>query len=337
MLSQRGLINAILSIIAFTSGLIACGGGDSDSAASSQNRILAQSTAVTPRSTLKIQPSNPSIKVGNTLLLTATVAGSDRIPTGTQWSSNNPAIATIDVRTGMVTGVAAGKATVKATANGLVGSTLVTVTEPMIISPANAKVLIGKNTLQLSVTRGNVAVPATSLNWSIDTSWGSIDASGLFTSVNAGGGVNYLSKITVSDPVTGETASANVMNIGGGVDVMAAINPVTNNFAAPGELAVIQGQVRYVKDVLYGNPAQYGTPLEGGLNNTVTYFDSQGNVLCQVPQVYDIYGLTTTADCTAIVPADGKITPQLVPDQNVVKGTFMGWTKLYNGTLVYAN
>jgi acid phosphatase type 7 len=75
-----------------------------------------------------VSPSSASIVVGATRALSATVS-----PGGTgatvAWTSTNNAVATVST-SGVVTGVAAGTATVRATAGGVTGSSAITVTEP---------------------------------------------------------------------------------------------------------------------------------------------------------------------------------------------------------------
>ena len=82
--------------------------------------------------TVTVSPSNASVAVGGTVTLTATVKDAQgNVMTGQSitWSSNNTGTATVN-SSGLVTGVAAGAATVTATCSGKTGSSSVTVNAP---------------------------------------------------------------------------------------------------------------------------------------------------------------------------------------------------------------
>ena len=63
---------------------------------------------------------NPTVCVGNTTVLSSAT-------TGGTWSSDNAAIATVDSASGLVTGIAAGTATISYDSSGDVATTIVTV------------------------------------------------------------------------------------------------------------------------------------------------------------------------------------------------------------------
>ncbi|MEG1269267.1 MAG: PASTA domain-containing protein, partial [Oscillospiraceae bacterium] len=73
--------------------------------------------------TISVAPTAVSVAAGATTQLTATVTPSSAVA----WSSSDPAIATVDAN-GLVTGVAAGSATITAAANGKTATCAVTVT-----------------------------------------------------------------------------------------------------------------------------------------------------------------------------------------------------------------
>ena len=82
--------------------------------------------------TVTVAPSTPSIDVGATVALTATVKDAQgNVMTGqtVTWSSSNNSIAMVS-SSGVVTGVAAGSATITATCSGKTGTSAVTVTSP---------------------------------------------------------------------------------------------------------------------------------------------------------------------------------------------------------------
>jgi uncharacterized protein YjdB len=83
-----------------------------------------------PVSRIVVTPANPSVKVNNTVQLTATVYDAqNNVLTGrtVTWNSSNTNRATVN-STGLVTGKATGTATITASSGGKSGSTAVTVT-----------------------------------------------------------------------------------------------------------------------------------------------------------------------------------------------------------------
>ena len=81
---------------------------------------------------VEVTPATSAIEVGETVALSATLRDADGdILTGPSvaWSSSDIPIATVD-GTGLVTGVAAGEATITATSQGVPGTATVTVTAP---------------------------------------------------------------------------------------------------------------------------------------------------------------------------------------------------------------
>lgn len=80
------------------------------------NIIMNQSTSENiPVSGVSISTSESSINVGNTLQLEATVSPSNATNQNVTWSSSNPAVATVNETTGLVTGIAVGTTTIIAT------------------------------------------------------------------------------------------------------------------------------------------------------------------------------------------------------------------------------
>jgi hypothetical protein len=82
-----------------------------------------------PVASVGVAPATPSINVGATVALTATPrdAAAASLPNrAVTWASNATGTATVD-GSGVVTGVAAGTATISATSEGISGSTIVTV------------------------------------------------------------------------------------------------------------------------------------------------------------------------------------------------------------------
>src|SRR5690349_21662143 len=72
-----------------------------------------------------VTPSSATIAVNDNVQLTATVSPA-KAASGVTWSTSNAGVATVST-SGLVTGVAAGTATIRATAGGVSGSSTITV------------------------------------------------------------------------------------------------------------------------------------------------------------------------------------------------------------------
>ena len=164
---------------------------------------------------LTISPVGPSVVVGQTSQLTAMATFSDQssedVSTTATWSSSTLSAATVDAK-GLVTGVAAGTATITAMFDGMSDSTAVTVnvTGPhvlvsIVVTPANPTVVAGK-TLQLTATGkfadGTTEDVTDTAIWMADpTDAASVGgATGLVTAHKAGTSV-ITATIPVSTPV----------------------------------------------------------------------------------------------------------------------------------------
>ena len=127
---------------------------------------------VTPAALLSITvtPAVPTIPLGSTKQFTATGSYTDgstqNLSSSAVWSSSDTTIFTVNT-TGLAVSVAAGTATITATANGVSGSTNLTVT-PVSNLPTvscffqNGVVNAGQSYLGNSVTHDNIAVPSSS-------------------------------------------------------------------------------------------------------------------------------------------------------------------------------
>jgi uncharacterized protein YjdB len=143
------------------------------------NSIMANFTITVTNSLerLEVSPGSANIVVGNTATFTLTYFNTTGIqapvPAGVIWSSNNNAIATVN-STGVVTGVAAGQTTIRATLNAAIFTTAsVTVTAnatlaTITLSPANEiEVALNQSATVTAVGKdgnGNV-IPGLVFNW----------------------------------------------------------------------------------------------------------------------------------------------------------------------------
>jgi len=93
-----------------------------------------------PRSvTLSVSPEIGLVDVGSTLALTPTVVAGAGVSTAINWTSSNPAVATVSA-TGLVTGVAVGTATITARS---VANFTVTASVPITVDAAGSGAFIG--------------------------------------------------------------------------------------------------------------------------------------------------------------------------------------------------
>ena len=133
------------------------------------------------------------------------------------WESSNTSVATVDA-TGLVTAVAAGTATITASAGDVrtsVEITVVSATQPVVsveVSPSAETITLG-GTLQLSAAafdENGQAVSGAEFSWeSSNASVATVDATGLVTAVAAGtatitasvGGARGTAEITVQNPL----------------------------------------------------------------------------------------------------------------------------------------
>src|SRR5205823_1334978 len=147
-----------------------------------------------PVASVSLSPATATIRVGQTMQLTATPkdsAGNTLTGRVVTWGNSNTSVATVS-GSGLVTSVAAGTATLTATSDGQAGSAVVTVTlvpvASVAISPATATILVGQ-TLQLTATPKDSAggtLTGRTVTWtSGNTSLATVSTSGHVTGVAA--------------------------------------------------------------------------------------------------------------------------------------------------------
>lgn len=168
--------------------------------------------------TVTVSPASPSITVGATTPLQATVKDQNgNVMTGQSvtWSTNTAAAATVST-SGLVTGVGAGSATITATSAGEFGTSTVTVNAvpppaPVVttvtVAPASASVPLGTTTLlQATVRDQNGSVmSAQPVTWSTDNPLAAtVGSSGSVTGVAAG-------SATITATSSSKTGTSNIM------------------------------------------------------------------------------------------------------------------------------
>src|SRR6266702_2930952 len=155
---------------------------------------LLQSVVVT----VTVSPAAPSVAVGGTLQLMATPKDGNGNPlTGrtVTWASNAPAVATVS-STGLVTGMAAGAATITATCEKMSGKADATVAAPaplpvasVSVSPAAPSVPVG-GAAQLTATPKDASgypLSGRTVSWASSApAVATVGSSGLVTGMAAG-------------------------------------------------------------------------------------------------------------------------------------------------------
>src|SRR3989441_8650245 len=191
---------------------VAAGAATITATSEGQSGTASVTVANVPVASVTVSPTAPNMYLGGTVQLTATLkdaSGNVRSGRTVTWTTSSSAVATVSA-SGLVTGVAAGAATITATSEGQNGTAAVTVSSvpvaSVVVSPASANLLVG-GTQQLSATpkdaAGNVlvgrAVAWTSSNAGIAT----VSATGLVTGVAAGA-------VTITATSEGKSGSAAV-------------------------------------------------------------------------------------------------------------------------------
>ena len=159
-----------------------------------QSGTAAVTVSSVPVASVTVSPATANVFAGATTQLSATLkdaAGNVLTGRAVAWTSSNTAIATVSAA-GLVTGVAAGSATITATSEGKSGTASVTVAivpvASVTVSPATAVVLVGA-TVQLTTTlkdaAGNV-LSGRSVTWASGTpAVATVSSTGLVTGVAA--------------------------------------------------------------------------------------------------------------------------------------------------------
>ena len=213
-------------------------GGPISVSATSEGKSGTATITVTlvPVASVAVDPPTASVLVGSTVQLTATPKDANGNPlTGrtVAWTTSDANLATVDAN-GLVTGKAAGPATITATSEGKSGTSVVTVglvpVATVEVAPTSATIQVGA-TVQLTATLkdadGNVLTGRT-VAWSTSNSTlATVDASGLVTGKAAGG------PVTITATSEGKSGSAGVTVIPVPV-ASVAVSPPTATIAVGG-------------------------------------------------------------------------------------------------------
>ena len=175
-----------------------------------------------------VSPTSASIAVGGTQQLSATVAPSNATDQSTTWSSSNTAVATVTNR-GLVTGIAAGSATITVACSSDTSKTAassITVTSTNVpvtgvsVSPTSASIAVN-GTQQLTATVSPSNANNSAVSWSSNnTSVATVSSSGLATGVAAG---SATITVTTADGSKTATSALTVTSSGGGTATSSSI------------------------------------------------------------------------------------------------------------------
>ena len=178
---------------------VAAGSATITAATSGKSGSSAITVAAAPPvpTTVTVSPTSASVTAGATTTLTATVKdqyGNAMTGQTVTWSTSNAAAATVN-GTGVVTGVAAGSATITATSSGKTGTSAITVTAPtqvvttVTVAPTSASIAIG-GTVSLTATvkdqSGNVMTGQTVTWTTSNSSYATVNSNGVVSGVAAG-------------------------------------------------------------------------------------------------------------------------------------------------------
>jgi uncharacterized protein YjdB len=221
-----------------------------------------------PVATVTVTPNPASVAVGATVQLTATLKdanGNTLTGRTVAWTTSNASFATVNASTGLVTGVAAGSATITATSEGKSGTSAVTVVAgtpapvaTVTVTPNPASVAVGA-TVQLTATlkdaNGNTLTGRTVAWTTSNASFATVNSSsGLVTGVAAGSAT-----ITAtSEGKSGTSAVTVTAPSGGGSNVLVGAGDISdcgndNDEATAKLLDGISGTVYTTGDNVYSD------------------------------------------------------------------------------------
>jgi uncharacterized protein YjdB len=198
--------------------------------------VTADPPAVAAVASVTVSPAAPSVQVRATLQLgDATKDSTGNLLTGrtVSWMTSNAAVATVSA-SGLVTGVAAGSATITATSEGKSGTSAMTVTNVPVasvtVTPAIAGLLMGA-TLHLTATlKDALGNPLSGrvVTWASSAPGvAAVSGTGLVTGLGIGG-------VTITATSEGRTGSSAVtVSLGSDTTRLYTLGKGTNYYVAP--------------------------------------------------------------------------------------------------------
>ncbi|HUQ80387.1 MAG TPA: Ig-like domain-containing protein [Gemmatimonadaceae bacterium] len=304
-----------VATVSSTGLVIALAPGSATITATSEGKTGTATITVSPKpvSAVIISPGQASVTVGQTAQLSGQVtddAGNLLSGRPITYSSGSPGIATVSA-SGLVTGVAAGTATITATSEGKTGTATIVVTPVPVarvgVSPSEASVIVGQ-TVQLDAAaeaaNGQTLTGRTVVWSSGDPSVASVSAAGLVTGLAPGSTVVFASV----DGVTG-TAVITVRQIPVGT---VTISPPTSS-------VVVGGSTQLTATVRDGSGATLTNRLVGWTSSdeSIAIVSSTGRVNALKAGTVTITASSEGKSGTATV----TVTPSPVATVNVTPPT----------------
>ena len=314
------------------SGLVtsaAAGSATITATSEGQNGTASISVSIVPVASVSVTPAAPSVQVGQSVQLTATprdAGGNALSGRVVAWATNNAAVATVNGG-GLVTGVAAGSATITATSEGQNGTAAISVSivpvASVSVTPAAPSVQVGQSVQLTATPRDASGNPLSGrvVTWvSGAPAVASVNGSGLVTGVAAGTaaitatseGQNGTASITVTTAVTNPGTVTNL-----------AVASVTANSVTLSFTEVTNGA---------GQPASYDIRWAAGALSWASANEvTQGT--CTVPVAGTAIGATHS--CTVLGLASGTSYQfQLVAFRGTlnVDAVFGGFSNIASGT-----
>ncbi len=293
------------------SGLVtaAAAGAATITATSEGKQATASITGSTvPVATVSVSPASANVAVGGTQQLSAVTrdsAGTTLTGRVVTWTSSNTTVATVS-SSGLVTGRAAGAATVTATSEGKTATSAITVivvpVATVTVSPAAATMAVGATQQLSAVTKDSAGNTLTGrvVTWTSDnTTVATVSASGLVTAQAIGAA-------TITATSEGKTATAAITVI---------VVPVATVAVSPASATVFIGATRQLSAVTKDSA---GNTLTGRVvtwtsdNTTVATVSASGLVTGNVAGPATITatseGKTATAAITVMVVPVATVT-----------------------------
>jgi len=232
-------------------------------------------TAVPPVvTTVTVAPTSASVVAGATTTLVATVKDQNgNVMTGqtVTWTTNNAAAATVN-SSGVVTGVAAGSATITATSSGKTGTSSITVTAvlPVVttvsVAPTSATVVAGATTTLVATVKdqnGNVMTGQT-VTWTTNNAAAAtVSSSGVVSGVAAGSAT-----ITATSSGKTGTSSITVTAVSGGGTLLFQENFESANLATDGWYDNTSAELSTVEHIAGSNSSSQYHFLAGATGPT---------------------------------------------------------------------
>lgn len=186
------------------------------------NATARLTVALVPVDTITVSPATSTLAAGRSVQLTARAvdsAGNLLVGRDVEWRTDQPSIATVDAD-GVVTGIAAGRATITATIDGKSGSAVVTVTPVPVaslsITPGSGALTVGQSLQLTAVARDadNNVLPGRVITWiSGAPSVATVTQGGLVTAVGTGSALIFAAAEGISASISITVTSVGVASV----------------------------------------------------------------------------------------------------------------------------